>query len=153
MQSSISHPPEGYHKIEETLQFYEDQLRLVQSCTSGSSKISIKANETTWKIFQITHERTRYIYTLYYTRKAISADLYNWLLQHRYADKHLIAKWKKQGYEKLCCVRCIQSDETQFGTTCICRVPRAILEQNSDRGVVSFKNCIHCGCSGCASTD
>jgi G10 protein len=21
----------------------------------------------------------------------------------------LIAKWKKQGYEKLCCVRCIQS--------------------------------------------
>jgi len=28
--------------------------------------------------------------------------LYDWLLKNKYADAALIAKWKKQGYEKVC---------------------------------------------------
>ena len=28
--------------------------------------------------------------------------------QEKIADANLIAKWKKQGYENLCCLRCIQ---------------------------------------------
>lgn len=47
------------------------------------------------------------------------------------ADKNLIAKWKKQGYESLCCLRCIQTRDTNFGTNCICRVPKAKLEEVS----------------------
>ena len=36
-------------------------------------------------------------------------ELYDWLLKEGYGDANLIAKWKKAGYEKLCCVRCIQT--------------------------------------------
>lgn len=49
---------------------------------------------------------SRYIYDLYYEKEAISKQLYDWLLKNNYADANLIAKWKKQGYEKvcLCCI-------------------------------------------------
>uniref|UniRef100_A0A8C5Z6K3 Protein BUD31 homolog n=1 Tax=Marmota marmota marmota TaxID=9994 RepID=A0A8C5Z6K3_MARMA len=88
-------------------------------------------------------------------RDAISKDLYDWLIKEKYADKLLIAKWRKTGYEKLCCLRCIQKNETNNGSTCICRVPRAQLEEEArKKGTqVSFHQCVHCGCRGCASTD
>jgi hypothetical protein len=38
---------------------------------------------------------------LYYEKEAISKQLYDWLLKNKYADANLIAKWKKQGYEKV----------------------------------------------------
>ena len=60
-----------------------------------------KKYEMTWPIFQITHQRSRYIYDLYYEKEAISKQLYDWLLKNGYADAMLIAKWKKQGYEKV----------------------------------------------------
>ena len=44
---------------------------------------------------------SRYIYELYYDKEAISKTLYDWLLKNSYADANLIAKWKKQGYEKV----------------------------------------------------
>lgn len=44
---------------------------------------------------------SRYIYDLYYEKEAISKQLYDWLLKNGYADPNLIAKWKKQGYEKV----------------------------------------------------
>lgn len=46
---------------------------------------------------------SKYIYDLYYEKEAISKPLYEWLLKNNYADANLIAKWKKQGYEKVCC--------------------------------------------------
>ena len=80
--------------------------------------------ESLWPIMRISHTRSRYIYELYYKREAISRELYDWLLKEGYADAKwvasssmsptlsctsLIAKWKKTGYEKLCCLRCIQT--------------------------------------------
>jgi bud site selection protein 31 len=86
--------------------------------------------ESLWPIMRISHARSRYIYELYYKREAISRELYDWLLKEGYADakfvclfkalthqyevydsplNSLIAKWKKTGYEKLCCLRCIQT--------------------------------------------
>ena len=44
---------------------------------------------------------SRYIYDLYYDKEAVSKQLYDWLLKNGYADGNLIAKWKKQGYEKV----------------------------------------------------
>ena len=44
---------------------------------------------------------SRYVYELYYEKEAISKQLYEWLLKNGYADANLIAKWKKQGYEKV----------------------------------------------------
>ena len=57
------------------------------------------------------------------------SELYDYCLKENIADKNLIAKWKKQGYENLCCLRCIQSRDTNFGSNCICRVPKAKLEE------------------------
>lgn len=57
-----------------------------------------------------------------------STELYEYCIKEGYADKNLIAKWKKQGYENLCCLRCIQTRDTNFGTNCICRVPKSKLE-------------------------
>lgn len=44
---------------------------------------------------------SRYVYDMYYEKEAISKQLYEWLLKNGYADANLIAKWKKQGYEKV----------------------------------------------------
>lgn len=121
--------------------------------------------ESLWPIFRLHHQRSRYIYDLFYKRKAISrgiyvfwcnsllfikdcpcfcsvrmwtwsshsfvcllTELYDYCIKEGYADKNLIAKWKKQGYENLCCLRCIQTRDTNFGTNCICRVPKTKLE-------------------------
>lgn len=48
---------------------------------------------------------------------------------------------------KLCCLRCIQTKETNFNSTCICRVPKVQLKE--DQNV----ECVSCGCRGCASSD
>lgn len=110
---------------------------------------------------------SKYIYDLYYEKEAISKKLYDWLLKNNYADAMLIAKWKKQGYEKvslyclsfsadriaadnkskLCCLRCIQTKETNFNSTCICRVPKQQLKEEHTI------ECVACGCRGCSSSD
>lgn len=63
--------------------------------------------------------------------QAISRELYDYCLKERIADQNLIAKWRKQGYENLCCLRCIQARDTNFGTNCVCRVPKGKLEEVS----------------------
>lgn len=57
---------------------------------------------------------SRYIYDLYYGKEAISKQLYEWLLKNNYADANLIAKWKKQGYEKVCLPRIIHSSVSEI---------------------------------------
>ena len=145
--------PKGFEKVQPTLIEFEIQSKDVQE--NSTSKLATNANENLWEIMRINHERSRYIYNLFYKRKAISRELYEWLLREKYCDKILIAKWKRKGYEKLCCVRCIQSNETANGSTCICRVPRIQLEKQatSNGSQVTFHECVHCGCHGCASTD
>lgn len=59
------------------------------------------------------------------------SELYEYCLKEKIADQNLIAKWRKQGYENLCCLRCIQSRDTNFGTNCVCRVPKSKLEEVS----------------------
>ncbi|KAF8538246.1 cell cycle control protein cwf14 [Trichophaea hybrida] len=137
-------PPDGFDEIEDTLLDFANKMKDAESAPHEGKK----KNEATWDIFRISHQRSRYIYELYYKKEAISKPLYDWLLKNGYGDANLIAKWKKQGYEKLCCMRCIQAKEHNFNTTCICRVPRARLNEES-----SGIQCTHCGCRGCASSD
>ncbi|PWW80421.1 G10 protein [Tuber magnatum] len=136
-------PPEGFDDIEDTLLEFANKMKDAESAPHEGKR----KNESTWAIFQIAHQRSRYIYDLYYDKEAISKDLYNWLLKNGYGDANLIAKWKKQGYEKLCCLRCIQAKENNFNATCICRVPKARL------GKEQVVECVSCGCRGCASGD
>lgn len=132
--------PPGFDKLEETLADYESRLKDAQDLPASKEPLHV--------IFQLHHQRSRYVYDLYYTKKAISTPLYLWLLKNRYADADLIAKWKKQGYENLCCLRCIQASETTHGGTCICRVPRKQMDSEEKK-----IKCVSCGCRGCASTD
>ncbi|KAJ3216906.1 Component of the SF3b subcomplex of the U2 snRNP [Clydaea vesicula] len=134
-------PPDGFELIEPTLNDLDKKMRDIENeSTDGKRK-----TEALWPIFRLHHQRSRFIYDIYYKRKAISKALYDWCIKQGYADQALIAKWRKQGYEKLCCLRCIQPKDTDFGTTCVCRVPRNKLEEGR---VVT---CMHCGCRGCAS--
>lgn len=140
-------PPEGFEKIKPTLEDFQHKLKDVQQ--KALSKTGRKS-EALWDVFQLKHQESRYVYELRYKKNAISKELYDYLLKNRYADANLIAKWKKQGYENLCCLKCIQAVESNNGGTCICRVPRATLEKKGD---VKFAQCINCGCRGCASSD
>jgi len=58
--------------------------------------------EAVWPIFRIHHQRSRYIYELYFRRKTISRELYDYCLREGIADANLIAKWKK--VRAACCV-------------------------------------------------
>ncbi|CCV00036.1 unnamed protein product [Malassezia sympodialis ATCC 42132] len=145
-------PPAGFEDIEPILEEYETKMRDAEN----ESQEGKRKAEGVWGILRVTHLRSRYIYDLYYKREAISRELYDWLLEQGYADAALIAKWKRTGYEKLCCVRCIQSRDMNYeGSTCICRVPRAQLRPGT------FVECVHCGtslrltpgCRGCSSSD
>lgn len=137
-------PPEGFSDIEDDLLIFSNKMKDAQNTTISGGK---SKNQAQWPIFQISHQRSRYVYELYYEKEAISKQLYDWLLKNGYADAMLIAKWKKQGYEKLCCLRCVQTKETNFNSTCICRVPKAQLKDNHE------VECVSCGCRGCASSD
>ncbi|KAI4239460.1 MAG: hypothetical protein LQ349_000330 [Xanthoria aureola] len=106
-------PPDGFDDIEDTLLEFGNKMKDAEN----ASHEGMKRHEVLWPIFQISHQRSRYIYELYYDKEAVSKQLYEWLLKNGYADANLIAKWKKQGYEKLCCLRCVQTKETNFNST------------------------------------
>lgn len=108
-------PPDGFDDIEDTLLEFANKMKDAENASHEGKK----RHEVLWPIFQISHQRmlfpsvemlwltvfmssgSRYIYDLYYDKEAISKQLYEWLLKNGYTDGNLIAKWKKQGYEKV----------------------------------------------------
>ncbi|KXS19158.1 protein BUD31 [Gonapodya prolifera JEL478] len=133
-------PPDGWEEIEPTLTELNQKLREAENEPHEGKR---KA-ESLWPIFRVHHQRSRYIYELYYKRHVISKELYDYCVNERYADATLIAKWRKPGFERLCCLQCIQTRDTNFGTTCVCRVPKDKLETGR------VVECRHCGCRGCS---
>eukprot|EP00743_Colponemidia_sp_Colp-15_P003426 GILK01003700.1.p1 GENE.GILK01003700.1~~GILK01003700.1.p1 ORF type:complete len:161 (-),score=10.84 GILK01003700.1:142-588(-) len=133
--------PAGWELIEPTLIEMARKMREAESEPHEGKR----KQESVWPIFRINHERSRYIYELFYKRKEITRELYEYCLREGHADAALIARWKKPGYEKTCCLRCIQTQDHNFQTTCICRVPTSKLEEGK------IVECVHCGCRGCAS--
>lgn len=91
-------PPDGFEDIENDLLIFSNKMKDAQNKPPPSGP----RHQAQWEIFQISHQRSRYVYELYYEKEAISKKLYDWLLKNGYADAMLIAKWKKQGYEKVC---------------------------------------------------
>jgi bud site selection protein 31 len=65
----------------------------------------------------------------------------------RFSFLQLRAGADGQYFQQLCCLRCIQTKETNFNSTCICRVPREQLKQDQEI------ECVSCGCRGCSSND
>ena len=135
-------PPKGFEKIEPEL--IDLQIRLREAETDSSD--NKRKNEIIWPILKLHHQISRLVYESYKNQE-ITREVYNYCLEEKIADAKLIAKWKKQGFEKLCCLMCIQNKNHNFGTTCICRLPKSSLEKGK-----KFE-CVHCGCGGCASGD
>lgn len=136
-------PPKGWNEIEPTLTELNNQLKEISLDTSEGKR----KQEALWPLLRIHHHMSRYVYELYYFNKEISKELYEYCINEKWIDKNLIAKWKKTGYEKLCCLLCIQQKDHNFNTTCICRVPKSKLDEGK------FIECNHCGCRGCSSSD
>lgn len=133
-------PPDGWNLIEPTLEELEGKMREAET----DSHEGKRKNESLWPIFKIHNQRTRYVFELFWKRKAISRQLYDYCINEKIADAALIAKWKKPGYENLCCLKCIQTRDTNYGTNCICRVPKDQLQEGR------VVECVHCGCKGCS---
>lgn len=139
--------PNDYLLIEPTLIELNDKLKE----TINESHKGKRKGESIWPIIRINHQISRFLYEKYYFDKEISSEAYEYSLSEGYGDKNLIAKWKKLGYEKLCCLICIQKKDHNFNTTCICRVPKSKLNNNENENKII--ECNHCGCKGCASSD
>ena len=66
-------PPEGWELIEPTLEELEQKMREAETDShEGKRKV-----EALWPIFKIHHQKARYIYDLFYRRKAISRGTRN----------------------------------------------------------------------------
>jgi len=151
-------PPAGFGDIEDQLLVFANKMKDAERQPSTN----VPKHKVMWPIFQVAHQRSRYVWELHRQEK-ISRELYEWLCKNGYADAMLIAKWKKDSYAKvsvraaggatgadvaqLCCLRCVQTRETNFSSTCICRVPKADLKEEQE------VECVSCGCKGCASSD
>uniref|UniRef100_A0A0E0CAJ2 Protein BUD31 homolog n=1 Tax=Oryza meridionalis TaxID=40149 RepID=A0A0E0CAJ2_9ORYZ len=83
--------PGGWELIEPTIRELDAKMREAENDTHDGKRKC----EALWPIFRISHQRSRYIYDLYYRRKEISKELYEFCLDQGYADRNLIAKWKK----------------------------------------------------------
>ena len=136
--------PKGFEELEPTLEEFEVRMKeAVVESHEGKRR-----SEAMWPIIKIHHQRSRYIYEQYKSKK-IDKKVYDFCIRQKYADAALIAKWKKSGYERLCCMQCIQVEDHSFGTVCICRVPKSKLADDSAHAI----ECVKCGCHGCASGD
>ena len=61
-------PPEGWELIEPTLEELDQKMREAET----ESHEGKRKCEALWPIFKIHHQRSRYIFDLFYRRKAIS---------------------------------------------------------------------------------
>jgi len=136
-------PPDGWDDVSPQLEEFQQQMRdAVNEPHEGKRR-----NEATWGITRIHYERSRYVYELFYKKKAISRELYDYLLLEKHADAALIGKWKKPGYEYLCSLQAIDKRNTNFGTTAICRVPLHLRKPGMTGPSVTT------GCISCASQE
>ncbi|GLT75411.1 hypothetical protein SLA2020_471410 [Shorea laevis] len=83
--------PDGWELIEPTLRDLDAKMREAQNDPHDGKRKC----EVLWSIFKISHQKSRYIFDLYYKRNEISTKLYEFCLDRGYGDCNLIAKWKK----------------------------------------------------------
>ena len=131
-------PPADWHTISEYIGFTERRMREIVSEDRKGEKIAVQC----WPIFRLHNERTRHIYNLAKSGD-ISKELYKYCVRSFYCDHILVSYWKRNGYEALCCLRCVQND-SRYGNLCICRVPKRNLGESASI------ECESCGCTGCS---
>ena len=142
MRTRRKKPPAGFDELEAELAAIELQLRDAEAATGDGKRNA----ERMWPIFRLHHQRSRLVFNAFYKEKRISRAVFDYCVREQVADAALIAKWKKAGYEKLCCVRCADRAQHNYKAVCVCRVPRKDLDD-------APAQCVNCGCRGCASSD
>ena len=95
--------PAGWDLIEPTLTELQLKMRDIENAPIDGKR----KPEVLWPIYQLHHQKSRYVYELFYKKREISRELYDFCIREKWADANLIAKWKKNGFERLCCLRCI----------------------------------------------
>lgn len=133
--------PAGYEYLEPTLVALEGEMR----DRVAESHEGMKSNVSAQPVHQITWQRSRYVYDMYYTFDMIDKKVYDYCLETKVADPLLIAKWKKAGYERLCSTWVINPRNFRFGTVSLCRVPETDLTED-----IVVEDPVT-GCHGCAS--
>lgn len=86
--------PADWEKIAETLDSISAKMREAETADQTGKR----KDELMWPIFRLHHQRSRYIYEMYYVKHEISKDCYEFCLKEGWADALLIAKWKKVPY-------------------------------------------------------
>jgi bud site selection protein 31 len=94
-------PPAGFSDIEDSLLVFANKMKDAENAPNTAAP----KHQALWPIFQVAHQRSRYVWELYRQEK-ISKQLYEWLCKNGYADAMLIAKWKKDSYAKVSFVLC-----------------------------------------------
>ena len=136
--------PAGFEgRVEAELAGFDERMREAVAASHEGKR----RNEGTWEVTRIHWERNRFVFEEFYRRKAISRELFDWLCQCKLADRNLIAKWRKPGYEQLCSLQAIQTRDTNFGTVSQCRVP--LKKRNPQQWGPSVRT----GCVSCVSGD
>jgi bud site selection protein 31 len=135
-------PPAGFESVEATLEALEHELRDKIKETNDKKR----KTESMWPVHQISWQKSRYIYDLYYTYRRISREVYEYCVSQKLVDPALMAKWKKPGYERLCSTYVINPTNYKFGTTSICRVP--LWDRGAEQKTAQDPTT---GCWGCAS--
>lgn len=136
-------PPAEFSKLQPTLMAYQKKLDALATSTDSGAKY--ERARTHAAITALHAKRNRYLYNLYHKRRAIEKETWRWMCRWGYVDVDLVAKWRRQGYETLCCLECIGE------TVCVCRVPKSVRLDKSSDGQV--EGCTRCACKGCASGD
>jgi len=135
-------PPIGYEVVEPVLDALANEIR----DRVKESNVGKRNTESIWPVHQISWQRSRYVYDMFYTYNRISRKVYDHCIKNKIIDASLIAKWKKPGYERLCSTYVINPANYKFGTTSICRVP---LKDRSEMQITAQDPTT--GCLGCAS--
>ena len=139
IRPGMAKPPSGFEKISDALDDYDDAMRdAVAASTEGRRRA-----EATWEVSSLNRQRTRYVYSQF-RGGHVSKAVLDYCGKYGFVDAGLVRLWGLPGYESACCVECVQPKNSNFGGSCVCRVPP---KDRVDDGV----KCSRCGCSGCCS--
>ncbi len=70
VKTSRNVAPPGFEAIEDRLNSFERRLREAEA----ESHEGRRKNEAVWPVFRITHQRSRFIYDMYYVRKEVCRE-------------------------------------------------------------------------------
>jgi bud site selection protein 31 len=91
--------------------------------------------------------RSRAVYRERFIDRTMSAELFDWIIVNRFADRALLSIWQKSGCERTCCPECTSEKDGSKGCICRHRSPDDV------QGDASPQPCRECGCHGCATFD